>query len=224
MNGTSRSRGPVIFLPQDGSFMSFGVVKAPDAPADQLGVRGLLLPDRRSLRGMAPYSSFPAEPTRCCRWSPTTATWASTTVYAARLRAGQAGLTPFRRPRDGRPLPHAAVAGRPSSSARPAGSMTFDGVETVRVKLQITPARQGGARWSACSRRSLGLLGLAVHPAAAHLGPGARAGRAYGGRGRRALDRVSGGDPGSRIETVVRDVRRARSGEGGRAVTETCAL
>ncbi len=49
----------MIFLPQDGSFTSFGVVKAPDAQPTQLGLEGYLFPSAALGPGMTPYSSFP---------------------------------------------------------------------------------------------------------------------------------------------------------------------
>src|SRR5581483_5556654 len=51
--------GPVIFLPQDGTFMSFGVVKAPDAEPTQLGLEGYLFPTAMLGPGDRPYSGFP---------------------------------------------------------------------------------------------------------------------------------------------------------------------
>ena len=51
--------GPVIFLPQDGSFTSFGVVKAPDAQPTQLGFEGYFFPTAALGPGETPYSAFP---------------------------------------------------------------------------------------------------------------------------------------------------------------------
>ena len=50
--------GPVIFLPQDGSFVSFGVIKAPDAAPDQLGFEGYFFPTA-SLCDGAPVLDVP---------------------------------------------------------------------------------------------------------------------------------------------------------------------
>ena len=43
-NGEVRHTGPVVFLPQDQSFTSFGVVKVPEAGPDQIGLEGLFFP------------------------------------------------------------------------------------------------------------------------------------------------------------------------------------
>jgi len=52
--------GPVIFLPQDGSFTSFGVVKVPDAQPTQLAFEGYFFPTATLGPGFTPYSAFPA--------------------------------------------------------------------------------------------------------------------------------------------------------------------
>lgn len=49
----------VVFLPQDGSFTSTGVIKVPDA-TPQLGVRGIFLPTTALSEERGPFSSFPA--------------------------------------------------------------------------------------------------------------------------------------------------------------------
>lgn len=52
--------GPVVFLPQDGTFTSFGVVKSPDAQPAQLGFEGYFFPTAAITAQAQPYSSFPA--------------------------------------------------------------------------------------------------------------------------------------------------------------------
>jgi cytochrome c biogenesis protein len=51
--------GPVVFLPQDASFASYGVVKVPDARPRQLGFEGFFLPTYGFDMDRGPYSSFP---------------------------------------------------------------------------------------------------------------------------------------------------------------------
>lgn len=51
--------GPVVFLPQDSSFESFGVLKVPDARPKQLGFEGLFLPTYGYTRARGPFSAFP---------------------------------------------------------------------------------------------------------------------------------------------------------------------
>ncbi len=57
--GNVAYRGPVIFLPQDPSNASFGVIKVPDAVPQQLGFEGLFLPTYGFTMARGPYSQFP---------------------------------------------------------------------------------------------------------------------------------------------------------------------
>ncbi len=58
-SGTVVFDDTVVFLPQDGSFTSTGVVKAPDG-SPQLGVQGLFLPTAALDDVRGPHSTFPA--------------------------------------------------------------------------------------------------------------------------------------------------------------------
>jgi cytochrome c biogenesis protein len=58
-NGNVAYQGPVVFLPQDSSFASFGVVKVPDAEPEQLGFEGLFLPTYGFTMQRGPFSQFP---------------------------------------------------------------------------------------------------------------------------------------------------------------------
>jgi cytochrome c biogenesis protein len=58
-NGDVAYRGPVVFLPQDSSFASFGVIKVPDAAPEQLGFEGLFLPTYGFTMARGPFSQFP---------------------------------------------------------------------------------------------------------------------------------------------------------------------
>jgi cytochrome c biogenesis protein len=51
--------GPTVFLPEDDSFKSFGVVKVPDAAPQQLGFEGLFLPTYGFTMARGPFSQFP---------------------------------------------------------------------------------------------------------------------------------------------------------------------
>ncbi|HET7735635.1 MAG TPA: cytochrome c biogenesis protein ResB [Nocardioidaceae bacterium] len=52
-------RGPAVFLPQDSSFQSFGIIKVPDARPTQLGFEGDLYPTYRFTMETGPFSTFP---------------------------------------------------------------------------------------------------------------------------------------------------------------------
>ena len=58
-NGDIAHQGPVVFLPQDGSFNSFGVIKVPDSVPEQLAFEGQFLPTYGFTLETGPYSSFP---------------------------------------------------------------------------------------------------------------------------------------------------------------------
>ncbi len=58
-NGDVAFDGPAVFLPQDASFASFGVVKVPDAQPEQLGFDGLFLPTYSFDMQRGPFSVFP---------------------------------------------------------------------------------------------------------------------------------------------------------------------
>lgn len=58
-DGSVAYRGPVVFLPQDSSFASYGVIKVPDAGPDQLGFQGLFLPTYGFTMARGPFSQFP---------------------------------------------------------------------------------------------------------------------------------------------------------------------
>jgi cytochrome c biogenesis protein len=51
--------GPVIFLPQDSTFSSFGVIKVPDARPQQIGLQGIFLPTYFGNLTRSPVSQFP---------------------------------------------------------------------------------------------------------------------------------------------------------------------
>lgn len=51
--------GPTVFLPQDPSFASFGVVKAPEGEPQQIGLDGVFLPTFAAEEDRGVYSAFP---------------------------------------------------------------------------------------------------------------------------------------------------------------------
>ncbi len=57
-NGDIAYSGPTVFLPEDPSFRSIGVVKAPDARPQQIGLEGWLFPTYAFTEGTGPFSVF----------------------------------------------------------------------------------------------------------------------------------------------------------------------
>lgn len=53
--------GPVIFLPEDATFRSFGVIKAPEARPQQLGFEGEFYPTYAFTMETGPFTAFPED-------------------------------------------------------------------------------------------------------------------------------------------------------------------
>jgi cytochrome c biogenesis protein len=58
-DGKVAYQGPAVFLPQDSSFMSAGVIKVPFAAPEQLGFQGFFLPTYGFTMDRGPFSQFP---------------------------------------------------------------------------------------------------------------------------------------------------------------------
>ena len=164
-NGDVAYTGPVIFLPEDqATFTSFGVVKAPDARPQQIGLEGLLYPTYLTVDGN-PTSVFGDD--RNPR--------ISMLAYVGDL--GMDGGDPqsvYVLDKDdmepGRRARRQDVPGATSSRARPSscrtgpGSVTLDGVDPwVRVQISTTPGQ--GVALAGVVLALLGLLGsLFIRP------------------------------------------------------------
>jgi cytochrome c biogenesis protein len=195
-NGDVAYSGPTIFLPQDASFLSFGVVKAPDAQPAGIGLEGLFYPtfytttegdpatlmgdDNNPLLSMLVYSgdlSMDSGP--------------SQSVYVLdKSRADQVTKA------DGKPFRLDIAPGQTVQLPDGLGSVTFESVEPwVRIQISKSPGQYlalGGI-----SLALLGLLGsLFIRPRRVWV----RARRVDDGEGGvtmvdvAALDRSGGGD------------------------------
>ncbi len=194
--------GPVIFLPQDGSFVSYGVVKAPDAAPQQLGFEGYFFPTA-SLCGGAPCSTFPD---------------ADNPVLSLIGYRGDLGLDgpqsvyvldkdklkPFTTP-GGRPRALLLREGERVSLGKGQGTISFDGYDRF---VQLSISRQPGkiVPLVGVLAAIVGLLGsLFVRPRRTWV-------RAITVDGRTvvevaALDRVTGGDPAAHVDVVAAALR-----------------
>ena len=203
--------GPVPFLPQDGSFTSYGVVKVPDAQPTQLAFEGFFLPTLQLDPRQGPISVFPDE------LNPALTLLAyhgdvglddgiATSVY----QLDRAGLTRFRRP-DGQPFRMQLAPGQTVTLPHGAGSIRFDGVDRF-VKLQISHAPAKVVPLFGVLAAILGLIGsLFVRPRRAWV----RAREDQQGRTVvevAGLDRAAGGDLAADIDALSSRIR-ARSGE-----------
>jgi cytochrome c biogenesis protein len=139
-NGDTAYSGPTVFLPQDQSFVSFGVVKAPAAQPGQIGLEGLLYPTFEMVDG-DPVSVFPDD------LKPTLSMLAYTgdlglddgsaqSVYVL----DKADASPVTE--DGKPFRLDLQVGDTVKLPDGLGSVTFDGMRPwVRVQISQTPGK-----------------------------------------------------------------------------------
>lgn len=206
-------RGPVVFLPQDSSFRSVGVLKVPDASPEQLGFQGLFLPTYGFTMAQGPYSQFPDKLDPVLSLTPYHGdlgldTGKPQSVYSL----DRTGLKPFPSSDPGRLGPDARIKLSPGQSARlpdGLGSVRFDRVDRW-VKLQVSDSPGKGIALGGVLLGILGLMGsLFIRPRRAWV----RVTRARDGNadGRTVvelagLDRSSGGDLASEVDALERSI------------------
>ena len=206
-DGNVTFTGPVIFLPQDGSFTSFGVVKAPDAKPEQLGFEGYLFPTAALGPGMTPYSSFPGPDNPVMSLIGYHGDLGMDNGFPQSVYAlDKDHLKPFRF-QNGRPKPLLLRQGQTVKLPGAAGSVTFNGLQTW-VKLQINDQPGKVIPLVGVLAAIAGLLGsLFIRPRRTWVRVRDQDGRTVVEVA--ALDRVSGGDPGSHVEKVAATLRSA---------------
>ncbi len=201
--------GPVIFLPQDSSLVSYGVIKAPDAAPQQLGFEGYFFPTASLCDGQ-PCSLFPDADNPVL----------SLIAYHGNLGIDSGAaqsvyvldkdrLKPFTTP-GGNARPLLLREGEKASLGKGMGSIRFDGYDRF-VKLQINKQPGKIVPLVGVLLAIVGLLGsLFVRPRRTWVRVGSRDGRTVVEVA--ALDRVSGGDPAAHVEAVAATLR-PESGE-----------
>jgi cytochrome c biogenesis protein len=205
-DGNVAFSGPVIFLPQNSSFLSFGVIKAPDARPAQLGFEGYFFPTAGLCAGNIPCSTFPDAD------NPVLSLVAYTGNLGLDHGAAQSvyvldkdHIKPIETA-NGKPRAFILAKGETASLGKGVGTIRFDGYQRW-AQLQIT--RQPGkvVPLVGVLVAIAGLLGsLFVRPRRTWVR--ARA----DGSGRTvvevaALDRVSGGDPKAHVAEVAARLR-----------------
>ena len=209
-NGDVAYRGPVVFLPQDASFASFGVIKVPDAAPEQLGFEGLFLPTYGFTMQRGPFSQFPDALDPVLSLVPYRGdlgldTGAAQSVY----QLDKDGLETF-----------ASADESLGSAARiklslgdtvrlpdGAGSIRFDRVDRW-VKLQVSDTPAKGVALGGVLIGILGLMGsLFIRPRRAWVRVGAAAGTRRTVVELAGLDRSSGGDLDTEIDELERRIR-----------------
>jgi cytochrome c biogenesis protein len=199
--------GPVVFLPQDGSFTSFGVVKVPDARPAQLGFEGYFFPTAALDTQGRPYSAFPAANNPVLtligyRGDLGLNSGVPQSVYVLDKRQ----LRSFKLP-GGAPRPLLLKVGETAKLAGGLGSITFNGLQPW-VRLQISRRPGKIVPLLGVLAAIVGLLGsLFVRPRRTWVrvrtaGVGTSVEVA-------ALDRVPGGDTGQYVREFAETLRSA---------------
>ncbi|WP_310961410.1 cytochrome c biogenesis protein ResB [Nocardioides terrisoli] len=153
--------GPVVFMPEDDTFRSFGVVKVPDAQArdgrpEQIGLEGEFYPTYAFTDATGPFSAFPDDKNPALSMLAYTGdlgldSGRPQSVYSL----DKAGLKPIKQA-NGKPLRIDLMLGHTVLLPHGMGSVTFDGVSRY-VKLQVS---RSPADWLALLGMVLGLTGL----------------------------------------------------------------
>jgi cytochrome c biogenesis protein len=211
--------GPVVFLPEDSTFRSFGVVKVPDATQrdgnTQLGFEGEFYPTYGFVKGKngGPFSAFPdaknpAISMLAYRGDLGLDSGSSQSVYALQKK----GLDPIEKA-DGKPLRIDLGLGRATDLPDGLGSVTFDGVSRY-VKLQISHTPGQRVALAGVVLALIGLLAsLFIRPrriwVRARREGGATVVEVAG------LDRSSGGDLSAEIDALTDALRPDGSAAAG---------
>lgn len=204
--GNVAYQGPVVFLPQDSTFASFGVVKVPDAMPDQLGFEGLFLPTYGFSMQRGPFSQFPDALDPVLSILPYHGdlgldSGGSQSVY----ELDKDKLEVFKK-QNGADHRLDIALGQTKQLPDDAGSITFDGLDRW-VKLQVSDSPGKRIALAGVLLAIVGLLGsLFIRPRRAWV----RVSRREGGTlvELAGLDRSSGGDLKEAIdelETSLRD-------------------
>ncbi len=208
-------QGPVVFLPQDSSFRSIGVVKVPDAKPDQLGFEGFFLPTYGYTRATGPFSQFPDALDPVLSLVPYHGDLGldagrPQSVYSLDTK----NLTTFPSADPKRLGPSLRLKLSPGQTVQlpnGAGSIRFDRVDRW-VKLQVSHSPGKGVALAGVLLAILGLMGsLFIRPRRAWVRV-TRTGDADGS-GRTVvelagLDRSSGGDLAGEVDELERLVAR----------------
>jgi cytochrome c biogenesis protein len=213
-SGQVAYRGPVVFLPQDSSFKSVGVIKVPDATPQQLGFEGLFLPTYGFTMAQGPYSQFPDKLDPVLSLTPYHGDLgldAGTPQSVYSLDRSRLDAFPSSDP--ARLGPDARIKLSPGQTARlpdGLGSIRFDRVDRW-VKLQVSDSPGKGIALGGVLLGIAGLMGsLFIRPRRAWV----RVRRSPHGSGATVvelagLDRSSGGDLVGEVDHLERVLRNS---------------
>lgn len=207
-NGDVAFSGPVVFLPEDSSFRSFGVIKAPDAGPEQLGFEGEFYPTYAFTEDTGPFTVFPEAKNPVLsmlsyRGDLGLDSGTPQSVYVL----DQAGLDPITKS-DGKPFRVDLALGQRVQLPDRLGSISFDRVDTF-VKLQISHDPGGWIALGGMLLALAGLLGsLFIRPRRIWVSI-----RVDGGRSVvevAGLDRSAGGDLAGELDALAATLKETR--------------
>ncbi|WP_338087931.1 cytochrome c biogenesis protein ResB [Nocardioides lijunqiniae] len=204
-NGEEVFNGPVPFLPQDQTFLSFGVLKVPDSPTGEIGLEGLFYPTFQLADGN-PVTIYPNDANPLISMQVYTGDLgletSSQSVYDLDKTNAEQLLTD-----DGKPLRLDLELGESATLPDGLGTVTFDDVRPwTRIQFSQSPGKEVALVGVVLAL--VGLLGsLFIRP------------RRVWVRARReggvtmvevaALDRSGGGDVVPVLEELVGELRTA---------------
>ncbi|MFZ5846756.1 MAG: cytochrome c biogenesis protein ResB [Actinomycetota bacterium] len=200
--GNIAYKGPAVFLPQDASFASFGVIKVPDALPTQLGFEGLFLPTYGFTMEAGPFSRFPDALDPVMSLLPYSGDLGLDTGEPQSVYSLDKDQLEVVEKADGAPARVDIALGQTKQLPGGAGSISFDGVERW-VKLQISDKPAKGVALGGVLAAILGLLGsLFIRPRRAWVRVRSEEGRTVVELA--GLDRSAGGDLGEEIDELER--------------------
>ncbi|MGZ4438078.1 MAG: cytochrome c biogenesis protein ResB [Nocardioidaceae bacterium] len=200
-------QGPVVFLPQDSTYSSFGVIKVPDAAPQQLGFEGLFLPTYGFTMARGPFSQFPDALDPVLSLIPYHGDLGldngkAQSVYS--LDKTHLKTYKSKDPKKLGPVARIKLAEGQTVKLADGSSIRFDGVRRW-VKLQISNSPGKGLALGGVLLGIVGLMGsLFIRPRRAWVRVTRRGGRTVVEVA--GLDRSSGGDLGDEIDTLARAV------------------
>ncbi len=196
--------GPVVFLPEDGSFVSYGVVKVPDAEPTQLGFEGYFFPTGALTPEGQPYSAFPDADNPVLSLIPYRGDLGLDDGLAQSVYVlDKNGMKQIRS--GGAPQALMLQEGETIDLVGGAGTITFDGYERW-VKLQISKSPGRVVPLVGVVAAIVGLLGsLFIRPRRTWIRVREDAEGTVVEVA--ALDRVGGGDPAAHVHSVAASLR-----------------
>jgi cytochrome c biogenesis protein len=197
--------GPAVFLPQDSSFASFGVIKVPDALPESLAFEGLFLPTYGFTMETGPYSRFPDALDPVLSLLPYTGDLGLESGVPQSVYALDKEQLEVIEGEDGDPARLDIALGQTKQLPGGVGSIEFRGVERW-VKLQISETPGKRIALAGVVLALLGLLGsLFIRPRRAWVRVREEDGRTVVELA--GLDRSSGGDLADEIDELETQIR-----------------